>query len=164
MKKTKTKREKKRASVVTKTMITSETGSFTQDIRPFPDNTVYLEALPPVLIPVVRWQHGTKESPRYDAQLNVVLFCKGASFKSKTINVSVTGMLIEDAIPIRFVNQLLDIVIFEKEDRVEDTFLLKGFGTDAPFRSKGVEFTQSSTNKNQKYLDFLKTLRKIDDL
>lgn len=93
-------------------------------------------------------------APRYDLNFEAVIFCRGNSFRTKTINISNTGALLADNVPIDFVDQELEIVLTRTTGRNKETFLFKGKSLGAPFRSPRIHFTKMEDTQ----------LKKLDNL
>ena len=82
-----------------------------------------------------------RTSPRFVLELEVVIFYSGQSFRSKTLNVSTSGVLLADLLPGDFVNQALDIVMMRNIGSNRDYFLIKGKSEGGPFRTPRISFT-----------------------
>lgn len=105
-----------------------------------PEISIHLEAKPPKLTPMSR-EADRRGAPRYRADFEAIVFFNGVSFRTKTINVSITGALLADSIPASFVNQELDIVMIHVSGHNRDSFLVKGKALDSPLRSPRINFT-----------------------
>ena len=79
-------------------------------------------------------------SPRYALEFETVIFCRGTSFRTKTCNVSLSGVLLAENIPSQYVDQVLDIVLIRKVGRSSEYYLLKGKALGAPLRSPRLQF------------------------
>ena len=97
-------------------------------------------AAPPILEEVVK--EDRRAAPRFTLELEIIIFCAGMSFRSKTKNVSITGALMNDLLPSEFVNQVLDIVMIRQVGDNRDQFLFKGKSEGGPFRTPRISFTK----------------------
>lgn len=98
------------------------------------------KAEPPKLVPLPDPEERRKD-PRYAIEFETVVFCKGMSFRTRTINVSLSGALLQESIPAEFVDQIIDIVMIRNVGRNRDYFLVKGKALGSPFRSPRIQFT-----------------------
>lgn len=83
-----------------------------------------------------------RNAPRFMVEFETVIFCQGNSFRTKTINVSLTGALLAESVPVSFVDQSLDIVMIRHSGRNREYYLVKGKSLGAPLRSPRILFTQ----------------------
>lgn len=114
-----------------------------------PGIDLHAHAEPPKLVPLPDPSERRKD-PRYAVEFETVVFCKGQSFRTKTINVSLSGALLQDSIPAEFVDQVIDIVMIRNVGRNRDYFLVKGKALGSPFRSPRIQFTTVADAQKQK--------------
>jgi hypothetical protein len=105
-----------------------------------PGIEIHKNAKPPKLEPLPDAAE-RRGSPRLKMEFEAIIFCGGFSFRTRTINVSMTGALLAESVPVEFVNQELDIVMIRYVGRVRDYYLVKGRSLGAPLRSPRIHFT-----------------------
>jgi len=120
-----------------------------------PDISIHLEAKAPILTPL-NIAGDKRGAPRFKVQLEAVLFYNGISFRTKSLNLSTSGVLLADSVPASFVNQILDIVMVRNAGGIREFFLLKGKALEAPLRSPRVQFTQVPDIQKRKLSEFLR--------
>ncbi len=120
-----------------------------------PEISIHLEALPPTLQAIPPKFLEKRKTPRFRANFDTAVFCSGASFRSKSINISANGLLLADSIPSEFVNQPLEIVIVRRVGNSRDFLLVKGKALEAPMRSPRIQFTEVLPPQRSKLESFL---------
>lgn len=106
-----------------------------------PGIEIHTNPMIPKLVPLPD-AHDRREAPRYLVDFEVVIFCQGRSFRTKTVNVSLIGVLLADKIPVSFVDQILDIVMIRRNGESREYYLVRGKALGSPFRSPRIAFTQ----------------------
>lgn len=106
-----------------------------------PGIEIHPDAKPPNLEPIPD-SGDRRTTPRHPLEFETIIFHKGISFRTKTLNISLGGALLAKSIPIEFVNEELDIVLIRTEGRTRDYYLVKGMALGAPMRSPRLKFTQ----------------------
>ena len=125
-----------------------------------PEISVYMDAPPPILVPIEK-PDDRRVTPRFRAEFETVIFCAGVSFRTKTINVSLTGALLAESIPSAFVDQTFDIILIRHRGRAREFFMVKGKALEAPLRSPRIQFTQIADAQRSRLWSLLQDMELI---
>lgn len=63
---------------------------------------------------------------RFDIKVDVLILAKGLSFRSETVNLSLTGALLAKALPDAMAETPLEVVFIFKKDKINENFAVKG--------------------------------------
>jgi hypothetical protein len=126
-----------------------------------PEISIHTNPLPPILQPIIKDDDDRRGNPRHKIEFETVIFCAGVSFRTKTLNVSITGALLSENIPSAFVGQILDIVMIHYVGRVREFYLVKGKSLEGPMRSPRLLFTQVPEAQKKKLERLFETLEKV---
>jgi hypothetical protein len=111
-----------------------------EDVLTAPGIEIHENPKPPKLEPIP--DSGERRgTPRFKIEFETIIFCDGVSFRTRTINVSMSGALLAESVPVEFVDRHLDIVMIRYVGRVRDYYLVKGKALGAPLRSPRLQFT-----------------------
>jgi|GEM_PF-6542314 len=120
-----------------------------------PEISIHLQAAVPILKPLGTAPSDRRVATRHDANLETVIFHKGVSFRTKTLNISTTGALLADIIPASYVDQVLEVVFVRQTGQSREFFMFKGKALGSPLRSPRIQFLQMSVESEKKLLSLL---------
>lgn len=130
------------------------------DSATLPGITIHTNPGKIVLQPIKDPHEERRQATRYALELDAILYARGESFKTKTVNISKLGILLAEPVPISFVKQELDIVLIYVSKNSKHHYMMKGRALGAPFRSPRIEITSISAEHKQKYYEILKDARR----
>lgn len=84
---------------------------------------------------------GRRIAPRYSVELEVIILTQTRSFRTKSVNLSATGALLQDELPTEFMNSPLDIIFIKVLDEANKKRLLfRGKAVGGPLRTPRITF------------------------
>ena len=89
---------------------------------------------------------GRRVAPRFSVQISAVVFTSQVSFRTKTLNISASGVLLEDLLPPEFMKSKIEILFIYTEARTGQRhhLLFRGRPVGGPLRSARVQFEDSA--------------------
>ncbi len=99
---------------------------------------------------------GLRSAPRYGVHLKVLLVSNSQIFKTKTHNVSLSGLLLEDLIPEKLMRGTVDVILVNESNSGKDRYLVfRGHAVGAPLRTKRLAFDFVKTSSHKELSEML---------
>ncbi len=106
--------------------------------------------------------NGRRIAPRFAVKLEVIILTQTRSFRTSSVNVSASGALLNDLLPIEFMSQhLLDIILIESTPRQKRRMLFRGKAVGGPHRSSRITFLESARNAQAELSTTFQNLKPI---
>jgi hypothetical protein len=122
-------------------------------------------AKPPEMKNMWEFPEDKRGSARYTAEFEVAVMRSGVSFKTKTVNVSASGILLKDNIPSSLVNQAFELMMTYKEvvngQTIQHIFPIMARALGAPFRTPRLQFVTISPAVKEKLEKCLQNFKRI---
>lgn len=106
-----------------------------------------------------------RAAPRYGISYRVLVVTAFQSFRTKTKNISATGMLLEDCLPEVFMKEHFDIVLVVEDDspptgkpKSRKTLSFRGKAVGGPLRSSRIHFSAAPLESQQALAQITKDL------
>ena len=89
---------------------------------------------------------GRRIAPRFSVQVSAVVFTPTYSFRTKTLNISASGALLEDLLPPEFMLSKIEILLVYTEARTGERhrLLFRGKPVGGPLRTARIQFEDSA--------------------
>lgn len=106
---------------------------------------------------------GRRSAPRYSVHFEVVLMSSSKSFRSKTLNISASGALLTDLIPVELTRGVFEVLFTTKDEKGKrEYFLFHAKSADGPLRSKRIQFIKSMGDSDKRMNDLIEQLTPIE--
>ena len=126
------------------------------DVSERPEISIHFEAGPPILKPLV--EDDKREGPRFKANFEVTLIYESITFRTKLVNMSMVGVLLQEPIPETLIKKPISLMIVHNMNGKRETLLLKAEALGAPLRSPRIRFTSLPPAEKQKLESLFKKL------
>lgn len=98
-------------------------------------------------------------APRFELKLTVLVCNHRKAFRTETKNVSVSGLLLKDVLPLEFSSNSFEVVVIEEvAGRSKNYLLFRGKAVAGPFRTPRVIFESLAADTEAKLLALLTNL------
>ncbi len=105
---------------------------------------------------------GRRVAPRYEIGIEIIILSQTKSFRTSSINVSISGALLKDQLPKEFMSSdTLDIIFIPNGSFLKKRILFQGKAVGGPDSSARITFQRSSLNAQT---DLLMAIEKIQPL
>lgn len=92
-----------------------------------------------------------RAAPRFEVKLTVLVCNHRRAFRTKTENVSMSGLLLKDLLPIEFSTNSFEVVLIEERENKPNNYLLfRGKAVEGPFRTPRVIFESVAADTEAK--------------
>jgi len=106
---------------------------------------------------------GRRSAPRYAVDFEVVVITSYKSFRSKTVNISETGALLADLIPLEFTRGVFEVLFTAvDESGKRQYFLFHAKSADGPLRSKRIQFIKSKGDSAKRFNELIEQLTPVE--
>jgi hypothetical protein len=90
---------------------------------------------------------GRRIAPRYQVTMEVIILTQNRSFRTTSINVSLSGALLKDPLPKEFMNcQALEIILIQSGQGQVNRLLFRGKAVGGPLSSARITFIEVTGN------------------
>lgn len=89
---------------------------------------------------------GRRIAPRFSVEMTVVIFSSNQSFRTRSLNVSATGVLLHDLLPVSFMSTKIEVLLIHEDPatRAKRHLLFHGEAVGGPLRTQRVVFKASA--------------------
>ena len=105
--------------------------------------------------------NGKRIAPRYLIELEVIILTHTKSFRTKSINISITGALLHEVLPKEFMSVPLEIIFIKKGNNGKRRLLFRGKAVGGPKQSPRITFQSSTLNSEAELLEELRGLEPL---
>ncbi|MCS6837501.1 MAG: PilZ domain-containing protein, partial [Bdellovibrionaceae bacterium] len=100
-----------------------------------------------------------RSAPRYPFHFDVVIMGQKRSVRTYSENISESGILVADLLPIEFNKENLEILVIVKDEQGRsEYFLFHGRTIDSVIRSKRIQFVRTVANSKEKLVQLFEKL------
>lgn len=98
-------------------------------------------------------------APRFELKLTVLVCNHRKAFRTETMNVSVSGLLLKDVLPLEFSSSTFEVIVIEETaGRSKNYLLFRGKAVDGPIRTPRVIFESLAADTEAKLMALLSDL------
>lgn len=90
---------------------------------------------------------GRRIAPRFEVTMEVIILTHNRSFRTTSINVSLSGALLKDALPAEFMScPALEIILIQTDRQQKSRLLFRGKAVGGPLSSARITFIEVTGN------------------
>ena len=93
--------------------------------------------------------------PRFEVDVEIVAFANNSSFRTRTLNLSLTGALLKDSLPKDYADHPIEVVVVESRNGKKNRILLKAKAVGGPFRTPRITFVGIGSRETQGLQDII---------
>lgn len=104
------------------------------------------------------YHQGRRVAPRYGINLSVILYTVTKSFRTNSVNVSASGVLLKDHVPEEFMKETFDVVFVDQNSKDRRYMVFRAKVVGGPVKSDRITFLSSISNSQEVLMNVLDDL------
>jgi hypothetical protein len=104
------------------------------------------------------FHQGRRIAPRYGVSLHVILYTVTKSFRTSSVNISASGVLLKDYVPEEFLKESFDVVFVDQADSDRRYMVFRAKAVGGPVKTDRITFLSSISNSQEVLMNVLDDL------